>query len=293
MIPVIGALLIGLTLGLLGSGGSILTVPVLVYLIGHNSKVAIAESLVIVGTISFFGMVPYARSKQVDWRSVIYFGIPGMIGTYGGAWLSHFVSGTAQLVLFAVVMLAAAGLMIRKSKLAEPVKSDQLSDVESSISVSVHHHPLWKIAIEGLVVGVLTGLVGVGGGFLIVPALVILGGLDMHRAVGTSLAIIGLKSLTGFYKYLGVLGAMHLSIDWATVGLFIAVGVIGTVIGKQLSNRMNQVLLRRVFAGFLLVMGFFVLGREVPSLMVAHVGQQRSEQNNSTLREVKHVYEYF
>jgi len=255
MISVIGALLIGLTLGLLGSGGSILTVPVLVYLIGHNSKVAIAESLVIVGVISFFGLIPYARSKQVDWRSVIYFGIPGMIGMYGGAWLAHFVPEAVQLVLFAVVMLAAAGLMIRKSKPADVVKSDPLVDVESIVSGSAHRHPLWQIATEGLVVGILTGLVGVGGGFIIVPALVILGGVEMYRAVGTSLAIIGLKSLTGFYKYLGVLGAMHLSIDWATVGLFIAVGVIGTVVGKQLSNRMNQRLLRRVFTGFLLVMG--------------------------------------
>ena len=115
--------------------------------------------------------------------------------------------------------------------------------------------------------GVLTGLVGVGGGFLIVPALVILGGLSMRRAVGTSLAIIALKSAAGFAKYLGVLSSLNLSIDWKTTGLFIAIGIVGTLIGKTLSNRIDQLLLRRVFAAFLLVMGLFVLGKEVPRLL--------------------------
>ncbi|MGD9855340.1 MAG: TSUP family transporter, partial [Planctomycetaceae bacterium] len=106
MIAIAGALLIGLTLGLLGSGGSILTVPVLVYLLGHQDKVAIAESLAIVGTIALSGMLPYAGAKQVDWRSVLFFGLPGMAGTYAGVWLAHYISGTAQLTLFGGVMLA-------------------------------------------------------------------------------------------------------------------------------------------------------------------------------------------
>lgn len=178
----IGALLIGLSLGLLGSGGSILTVPVLVYLLEQPEKVAIAGSLAIVGAIAAVGSLPYARQYQVDWRSVAWFGIPGMAGTWLGALASQWIPGAAQLALFAVVMLLAAWLMARPPGL-EPRSMDQRA--------------AWKIIIDGLAVGLLTGLVGVGGGFLIVPALVLLGGLGMRVAVGTSLVIIALKSTTG------------------------------------------------------------------------------------------------
>jgi hypothetical protein len=251
----LGALLIGLTLGLLGSGGSILTVPVLVYLLGHSDKVAIAESLAIVAGIAFVGMLPYAKSHQIDWRSVIYFGLPGMGGTYLGAWLAKFVPGAAQLVLFAVVMLLAAVLMLRKRQNA------------SSESAETHApHSFWQIALEGLAVGVLTGLVGVGGGFLIVPALVLLGGLSMRIAVGTSLVVIFLKSAVGFWKYLGVLDGLQLSVDWGTIALFLAIGTIGSYAGTLIGGYLDQDKLKRVFAVFLLLMGFVVLGKEVPHL---------------------------
>ena len=174
-----GAVAIGVSLGLLGSGGSILTVPVLVYLIGQDEKVAIAGSLFIVGTIALAGSLQYLRARLIDWRNVAIFGIPGMVGTYLGAFLAAYVSGIVQLTLFAVVMLLASYLMLR------PIELEHLSDSEP-------RHP-WKIAIDGLVVGVITGLVGVGGGFLIVPALVLLGRMQMHRAVATSLVIIALK----------------------------------------------------------------------------------------------------
>lgn len=255
LFSILGALLIGLTLGLLGSGGSILTVPVLVYLLGHSGKVAIAESLAIVAGIAFVGMLPYARSHQIDWRSVIYFGLPGMGGTYLGAWLAKFVPGAAQLVLFAVVMLLAAILMLRKRQNA------------SSESEAPHApHPVWQIALEGLAVGILTGLVGVGGGFLIVPALVLLGGLSMRIAVGTSLVVIFLKSAVGFWKYLGVLEGLQLSVDWGTIALFLAIGTIGSYIGKLISGYLDQDKLKRVFAVFLLLMGLVVLGKEIPHL---------------------------
>jgi len=130
-LALLGALIIGLTLGLLGSGGSILTVPVLVYVLGHNGKVAIAESLAIVGGIAIAGMLPYARARQVDWRSVLFFGLPGMAGTYGGAWLARFISGPTQLVIFGCVMLAAAWMMFRKSR------------GSASPSIDEHRHPLW------------------------------------------------------------------------------------------------------------------------------------------------------
>ncbi len=261
MLPIFGALLIGLSLGLLGSGGSILTVPVLVYLLGHIDKVAIAESLAIVGAIAFVGMLSYAGSRQVDWRSVVFFGLPGMAGTGGGAWLSHFVPGAAQLVLFAVVMLLAARIMLRSAK--RPPDQGQATTLEIPQGMQP---PVWQVCLEGFAVGVVTGLVGVGGGFLIVPALVMLGGLPMRTAVGTSLAVIALNSLTGFSNYLRVLASLQLHVDWSTIGMFVAIGIVGSLAGRAVSDRIDQLTLRRVFALFLVVMGLFVLGKEGPRL---------------------------
>lgn len=175
-----GALAIGLSLGLLGSGGSILTVPVLIYLLGQPEKVAIAGSLAIVGTIAAFGSLPHIQAGRVNWCSVLLFGVPGMAGTYLGAWLALFVSGAFQLALFAVVMLVASVLMLR------PLDYANASSAPRAV---------WKIGIDGLLVGVIAGLVGVGGGFLIVPALVLLGGLSVHAAVATSLVIIASNRL--------------------------------------------------------------------------------------------------
>ena len=249
----LGAVAIGLVLGLLGSGGSILTVPVLVYLAGQPDKVAIAESLAIVGAIAAVGAVPYARQKLVDWHSVVYFGVPGIVGTYGGAALSAFVPGAVQLALFAVVMLLAAGLMLRGRKEPEAGARER--------------QPLWLIAAEGLAVGVLTGLVGVGGGFLIVPALVLLGGLSMRLAVGTSLLIIAAKSAAGFWKYTDVLAQAGQHVDWGLIGLFAAIGIAGSFVGNALSHRVPQAGLRRGFAVFLVVMGAFILVQEAPAAL--------------------------
>ena len=182
----LGACAIGLSLGLMGSGGSILTVPVLVYLVDQPEKVAIAGSLMIVGSIALLGSLPYMKQKQVDWTTVWLFGIPGMIGTYAGAWLSSYLSGIMQLAIFAVVMLLASYFMLRPKRNIE-----QESD---------HQRHVFKIIADGLIVGVVTGVVGVGGGFLIVPALVLLGGLTMRTAIATSLVIIALKSFSGFIK---------------------------------------------------------------------------------------------
>ena len=248
----IGALLIGLTLGLLGSGGSILTVPVLVYLVGEPDKIAIAESLGIVTIISLVGGIPFALKKLIDWRSVLLFGIPGMAGAYGGAYLSKFMPGSVQLLLFAGVMLLAAVMMFRR---ASPSKA------------SGTRHAAWKIGLEGFVVGVLTGLVGVGGGFLIVPALVLLGGLPMHLAVGTSLAIIALKSISGFYKYIDVLQDAGQSIDWSLVLLFGAIGIAGSILGKMVGERISQEHLKKGFAVFLVVMGVFILWQNAGTLL--------------------------
>jgi uncharacterized protein len=250
----IGAALIGLTLGLLGSGGSILTVPVLVYLAGEPAKAAIAESLAIVGAIALVGAVPYAVQRSVDWRSALFFGVPGVAGTYLGAALSAYVSAPLQLALFAVVMLLAAVLMLR----GRPAPSE---------ADPARRHAAALIAVEGLAVGIVTGLVGVGGGFLIVPALVLLGGLPMRLAVGTSLLIIAVKSFAGFWKYLDVLAAEGLAVNWELIGLLTAIGIVGSFAGNLVSQRVPQRALRHGFAGFLIVMGAFILWQEGPAAL--------------------------
>jgi len=249
-----GAIAIGLSLGLLGSGGSILTVPVLVYLAGQDEKVAIAGSLAIVGLIALAAVLPYLRRGLVDWRSVLFFGIPGMVGTYAGAWGSVFVSGTVQLAGFAVVMLLAAGFMLRPTTSAcdGPARPREA---------------VWKVIAEGLVVGVVTGFVGVGGGFLVVPALVLLGGLSMQQAVPTSLLIIALKSFTGFWKYTEVIAAEDLTLDPVIILGVASVGIIGSWIGSALAFRLPQAALKQIFGVFLVVMGGFILVQSSVELM--------------------------
>lgn len=243
MLVWLGALAIGLSLGLLGSGGSIFTVPALVYLAHQDEKVAIASSLGIVAGISLFAAIPYARRREIDWRSVLRFGLPGIVGTFGGAWLAKYVSAHTQLALLGFVMLAASVLLLRKPTEAVVAKP----------------HPTWMIALEGLAVGVLTGLVGVGGGFLIVPALVLLGGLPMRRAIGTSLVIITLKSLVGFAKYVEVLADLDLEVDWNVLALFTAVGIVGSLLGSRVSTVVPQRALQRVFSAVLVLAGAGIL----------------------------------
>lgn len=251
----LGALAIGLALGLLGSGGSILTVPVLVYLVGQEEKTAIAGSLFVVGIIALAGGLQFAWRRAVDWRSVWLFGLPGMAGTYLGALLGGLVSGTLQLAVFAGVMLLAAGLMFRP-----PART---GEAEEEPPPAPRPGRFWKVPLEGLVVGVLTGFVGVGGGFLIVPALVLLGGLPMRLAIGTSLIIIALKSGTGFLKYLDVLHDLGYSLDWQVLGVITAVGIAGSFAGRVLGKRLSQERLRRLFAVFLVVIAVLILWRSV------------------------------
>lgn len=246
----LGALAIGLVLGTLGSGGSILTVPVLVYLFGQPEKVAIAGSLAVVGSISFVGAMSYAWRGLVEWRLVGLFGVPGMIAAYGGAWVGRFVPGAVQLLLFAFVVLAAAILMLRPHKRQE----------------ARARQPWWSVPLDGIAIGFITGLIGVGGGFMMVPAMVLLIGVPMHRAVGTSLCIIVLNAFSGFHKYLGVLEQQHLALDWSILGGIIAIGIVGSLIGNVAGTRVPQAKLRRVFGIFLVVMGAYILARTAPAV---------------------------
>ncbi|MEM9292571.1 MAG: sulfite exporter TauE/SafE family protein [Acidobacteriota bacterium] len=260
----LGALAIGLSLGLLGSGGSILTVPVLVYLVGEGEKVAIAESLAIVGLIAAVGSLRYARSGRVRWRAVALFGLPGMVGSVLGASAAAYLSGSAQLILFAIVMLLAAGWMLRPPRgLRSPPNQRQ---AQTPPDTDPREEPPRRAAAmmrDGLAVGALTGLVGVGGGFLIVPALALLAGLPMLTAVGTSLTIIAMQSASGFLRHHQVLAERGLTVNLPLIATFAVLGVLGSLaghhLGQRLDARLPQHQLRRGFAAFLLIMATVIL----------------------------------
>ena len=235
------AALIGLALGLLGGGGSILTVPTFVYLLGFEVKTAIATSLAVVGAVSLFGALHHRRAGNVRPRLALLFAAAAMPGSFAGARLAVFVSGAAQLTLFAVVMLLAAFFMLR------PARSGRLPDTGRPL-------PLARAAVMGVAVGVLTGLVGVGGGFLIVPALVLLGRVPMKPAIGTSLLVIALNSAAGFAGYLG-----RVEIAWAATALFTLIAIGGILVGAHLVPYVPAVALRRGFAVFLVAMSGFIL----------------------------------
>ena len=235
------AALIGLTLGLLGGGGSILTVPVLVYVLGFGAKPAIAMSLPVVGVTSLIGAALHWRLGNVRVRTALTVGALAMAGAFAGAKLSALLSGAAQLTLLAAVMLAAAASMLRGSKLQHEPRDDRAPRLTLLVPAS-------------LGVGLLTGLVGIGGGFLIVPALVLLARVPMRQAVGTSLLVIAMNSASGFAGYFGTI-----DLDWKFLSAFTALAVAGALAGTALVARVPQAALKRGFAVFLLVMGGFVL----------------------------------
>jgi uncharacterized membrane protein YfcA len=252
------AVLIGISLGLLGGGGSILAVPLLVYVAGMGAKEAIATSLLVVGVTSLAAVVGHARAGRVQWRTGVLFGLAAMAGAYLGGRLGEYVPGTWLLVGFAVMMLATAGAMIRGRRPG--------STAGHGVRTDTIHLPIVTILLEGIVVGLVTGLVGAGGGFLVVPALVLLGGLSMPKAVGTSLLVIAMKSFAGLAGYLS---AVH--IHWPLAGAVTAAAVAGSLIGAVLVRRVDPEALRQSFGWFVLLMGGVVLAQELPLLVVVPV----------------------
>ena len=250
----LGAGLVGLALGLLGSGGSILTVPILVYLLGQQDKVAIAGSLAVVGAIALVGGLRAATRRRVSWRSVLLFGLPGIAGTALGAWLAHYVSGAFQLVVFALFMLVASAMMLRPRATTK------------DLPVAAPRRRPWRTASEGFAVGLGTGFVGIGGGFMIVPALVLVGGLPMHLAVGTSLWIISINAFTGFARYQPSLAAHGQALDWPVLARFVAAGAAGSLAGGRLGAAVPERLLRRIFGVALVALGIFVLVKNLSRL---------------------------
>ena len=239
--------IVGLSLGLLGGGGSILTVPLLTYVADMEPKEAIAASLFVVGTTSVLSTFAHARRGNVQWRTGLIFGGASMVGAFLGGLLGGFIPGVVLMIAFAVMMIATAAAMMRGRK-------------KQGGGVSQKPLPLAKVLIEGLVVGLVTGLVGAGGGFLVVPALVLLGGLSMPVAVGTSLLVISMKSFAGLAGYL-----TSVSLDWPVVLSVTAAALVGAMVGARLTSVVPEQTLRKGFGVFVLVMGFFVLSQELPS----------------------------
>jgi len=235
-----GSLLVGLSLGLLGAGGAILVVPILVYLAGHPEKSAIAEGLAIVAIIAIYGGVSGVRRGRVDRRAVLVLALPGLAGSQVGAWLSTGVSGSVQLMALACVMIAAAVLMARSSRPGRARPAEERAALLPGV-------------LAGLGVGVLTGFLGIGGGFLVVPALVLLLRTPLERAVPTSLAVIAINAIAGFVGHLGT------PIDAVAIALFGGVGILGCVTGGWLSRRIEPRILRRGFALFLVALAIFVI----------------------------------
>lgn len=244
ILVLIGALAIGAALGLLGSGGSILTVPVLLIVLHRPEKLAIAESLAIVGGIAFIGAISHALKAQIHWPSVIWFGFTGMVGAYLGAYGSSFVSSEFQVIFFAIIMLIAAAIMLFGTP---PQPNLQVSN--STVSMMRN----------GFFVGGLTGFAGIGGGFLIVPALVLLGHLPMHIAVGTSLVIISLNAFTGFIEQFFALQRQDLQVSWHVIALVTPIGICGSLIGTTLSTKITPQHLRKGFGVFVALIGLYLL----------------------------------
>ncbi len=254
-----GALLMGIVLGLVGSGGSILTVPILVYLLAVNPVMATAYSLFAVGATSLVGAVKNIKKQLIDFKTAIVFSIPAFIAVYitrkfivpalpenlfqiAGFTITRDIG---IMLFFAIIMIIAAISMILDRKTIDP----------GEVKVKFNY-PL--IIIEGFVVGVLTGIVGAGGGFLIIPALVLLAKLPMKKAIATSLLIIAVKSLIGFIG-----DVENLKIEWLFLLIFTGISVIGIFLGIYLNKFIPGKKLKKAFGWFVLLMGIYIIWKEL------------------------------
>ena len=243
------ALLVGVSLGIMGGGGSILTVPILRYVLGMEAHHAIAVSMLVVGTTSIAALIPHARRKRVHWRVGIAFGLAGMAGAFLAGRLTHYIPGVVLLTAFALMMFATAFAMLRHK--AEPQSGSEAEGVSS----------LLKIAVEGFAVGGITGLLGAGGGFVIVPALALLAKLPMDFAVGTSLVVIAMNTGAGF---LGLIG--QVDVDLTVAAIVSVAAVLGSLGGGAMAGRIPPSTLKKGFGWFVIAMAFFILAQELPAL---------------------------
>ncbi len=248
-------LITGMLLGVFGSGGSIATMPALLYLLNVEPKSAIAMSLGIVAVTASVTAVQHWRRGNVNLRVTAVFGVFGIVGTYAGAMLGIITPVIVQLTLFAMIMYAAAWKLLVSPPQRRSVGAASVIDCpEGNCEEFQYAH----IAVHGIAVGILTGVVGVGGGFMIVPALVLLSGLSMKQAVGTSLSIVAMKSYAGFAGYAGAV-----EINYALMASFTAVAIAGSVAGSLIGHRLPAELLKRGFGVFLILVASYILVKSV------------------------------
>ncbi|PWH83096.1 permease [Algibacter marinivivus] len=257
IIGYVGALIVGLVLGLIGGGGSILTVPLLVYLLGYNPVVATAYSLFVVGTSSMVGTYQKHKKGLVDFKTGLAFSFPSFVAVY----LSRrylvpgipetlfsigdfdITKGMGIMIFFAIIMIIASYSMIKNRK----------ENLELSRS-----QPYYKTFIQGLIIGTITGIIGAGGGFLYVPALVIWANIPMKKAVGTSLIIVTINSLIGFIGDI-----QTLDIEWTFLLIFTSISILGIILGVFLSKFISGKKLKKSFGYFVLVMATYIIYKEL------------------------------
>ena len=245
------AVAVGLTLGVLGAGGSILTVPIFLYVLKVPVKPAIAMSLPVVAVAALAGFLLHRRKGVVNPRVALPFGISAVVGAFAGARIAPFIDERVQLILFAIAAATAGVLMWRRPSAAEP-RAGSHPPRGSAVALLV---------FQGLGIGAVTGLIGVGGGFMIVPALVLLTGLPMTEAVATSLLVIALNAASGFLGYVGTV-----PLDWGLVAAFTAFTLVGIALGTRLSGRISAARLRRAFSVLVMLVAGYVVLRSVLGL---------------------------
>ncbi|MDX2151167.1 MAG: sulfite exporter TauE/SafE family protein [Bryobacteraceae bacterium] len=239
---------VGISLGFLGAGGSAITVPVLVYILGFEPRQAIGASLAIVGATSAWGAILNFRNHTLIWRVGLVFSVTGIAGAWFGSRLTYLCQPALLMVLFAALLAIVGTLMYLRNPRAEPAEPRALC--------------LWKCATAGVIVGLLTGFLGVGGGFLIVPALLWFGGLPVKQSIGTSLMVIALNSAAGLA---GHLSRME-SIDYPLLFELVLAALGGMVVGSVLLRRTSPGNLRKAFAAFLILIALFLLAKNAPQL---------------------------
>lgn len=239
------ALAIGVVLGMLGGGGAIFTLPMLIYVLGIEPKKAIAMSLFVVGSTSSVASFVYARAGSVRWRMAGIVGVAASGGAYTGGRLAHFVPAAVLLVLFGLSMVVASLAMMKGTK-------KEADDEEHALHIG-------RAIVLGVAVGLFSGLVGAGGGFLFVPTLTLFGGLSLRDAIGTSLVIITMQSFAGFAGHIG-----QVELDWTLVLSLSGAASFGSVVGTAIGKRVSTTILRRGFAWLILAMAFFMFVQHLP-----------------------------